>query len=495
MKRIYTLIGSYFIVLFSFAQNINPGQDAIFRTDEVATVYLTISTADSISLHAEENWYNDDYYPAQFRFVNSLMDTELTMDVGVRLRGNTSRMHPKKSYKINFRTFGGSRFVGNKHFNLKAENNDPSFLREHMSLQTFREAGVAAARSHHVQLFLNGEYVGLYLNVEQINDDFVLRRFDDDDGNLYKCRYGSSLKADNDVYNEGVFELKTNENQNDRSILHNFIQDLNSVPPGQFEEFIEADFEVDRFLKYLAVEAIVGHWDGYSYNQNNFYLYENTKTNRIEFIPYDLDNTFGIDWIPGDWARHDVLNWATTQDARPLANRILSRPKYFNQYAREIAFVLDEVFTTEQYFSQFDDYLSLLESAVEADAYFPLTFGFDMSDFYLSHTQGLGGHLPYGLKEYMNIRIESARAQISGTVASSTKAKRELVIYPNPNAGQQVYVMTEEPINQIRLYDMNGKEQAIASQQNGQFFLLTYDLPSGIYMLLIDGATHKLMVR
>ena len=78
---------------------------------------------------------------------------------------------------------------------------------------------------------------------------------------------------------------------------------LNHTPEAQFKEAIESVFNVESYLHYLAVEALVGHWDGYSYNKNNFYLYENDDTGLVEFIPYDVDNTFGIDWVGGDWGQ------------------------------------------------------------------------------------------------------------------------------------------------------------------------------------------------
>ena len=38
--------------------------------------------------------------------------------------------------------------------------------------------------------------------------------------------------------------------------------------------FIEDNFEVDLYLKTLAAEILIGHWDGYAYNHNNYYLYQ-----------------------------------------------------------------------------------------------------------------------------------------------------------------------------------------------------------------------------
>ena len=68
-----------------------------------------------------------------------------------------------------------------------------------MTLRIFREGGVPAARSFHTRVYLNGEYMGHYLNVEQIDDEFALTRFGNDTGNLYKCHWGSTLEDNGQI--------------------------------------------------------------------------------------------------------------------------------------------------------------------------------------------------------------------------------------------------------------------------------------------------------
>ncbi|MEM8567663.1 MAG: CotH kinase family protein [Bacteroidota bacterium] len=488
------------VLLFLFlgsstvAQNINPAEDEIFRPDEIAELHITMTSVDSAFLFAEENVLSEDYLPVQFRFVNSLMDSLLAFDVGIRLRGNTSRYHPKKSLKIKFKEYGGEKFYNHKSFNLKAENNDPSFVREMLSLKLFRDANVAAARTHHTKVFLNGVYMGLYLNVEQIDDEFTDTRYGEEDGNLYKCHYGASLESDNDIYDNVIFELETNKTANDRSRLEQFIQDLNLKQGGSFETLINETFEIDRFLKYLAVEALTGHWDGYSYNQNNFYLYENTQSGKIEFIPYDVDNTFGIDWIPDDWANRDVLNWAIEDEERPLVKKILSRPVYFNRYAYELKMLLNSYFTEEQLYPQFDFYQDLLAEAVEEDNYFPRTFGFDLDDFQNSYSTSLGGHLPYGLKPYVSERVASAREQVSTVVTSLGRPVSGFKFYPNPNDGRFLFLTSGKP-GTISIRDIQGRDYAFSLITSGNIIKLEYNLPVGLYLLQNGTNISKLVVN
>ncbi|NQU87971.1 MAG: CotH kinase family protein, partial [Mariniphaga sp.] len=103
------LLPSYFLQ----AQNINPGTDTIYNNQEVAVIEITMNAADKTFLLANENAHSEEYLHASVRFKNSLVDS-LLPDVGIRLRGNTSRNHPKKSFKIKFKEFDGSKFFGYK---------------------------------------------------------------------------------------------------------------------------------------------------------------------------------------------------------------------------------------------------------------------------------------------------------------------------------------------------------------------------------------------
>ncbi|MFT4523854.1 MAG: spore coat protein H [Bacteroidia bacterium] len=110
------------------AQNINPSSDLIFNSNTVARLLTTMNQGAFDSLYAEDNRFKDDYYRADFVYVNENTDT-LIKNIGIRFRGNTSRNHPKKSFKIDFKEFGGSKFFDHKKFNLKADNNDPTLAR------------------------------------------------------------------------------------------------------------------------------------------------------------------------------------------------------------------------------------------------------------------------------------------------------------------------------------------------------------------------------
>ena len=88
----------------------------------------------------------------------------------------------------------GQKWKGLEKMNLNGEHNDVSIMRSRLSNQILASAGLPCSRTSYVKLFINEEYKGLYINVEHIDDEFLQRRFmDDDEGNLYKCFWGADL--------------------------------------------------------------------------------------------------------------------------------------------------------------------------------------------------------------------------------------------------------------------------------------------------------------
>jgi len=366
-------------------------------------------------------------------------------------------------------------------------------------LETFRLANVPAARSFHSRVYINGEYMGLYLNVEQIDDEFALTRFGNDTGNLYKCSWGSTLEDNGQVYNEVLYELETNKDANDRSVLANFVKVLNQTSDEEFKTEIEKVLNIDGAIKYLAVEALTGHWDGYSYLKNNLYIYENPETGLIEIIPYDVDNTYGIDWIGRDWAMRNLSDWAKHGEPRPLNTRLLAVEEFRKLYYSELNNLLKDIFNQEILFPKFDFYEGLLTSSVVNDTYFPKTFGFSLTDFFDSHDIQVANHTPYGLKPYVTTRTEYARQQISDDYTDiPVFTEKSFTIYPNPSDGRFININYSDS-DSAPVYIFNSSGQAVQFRLENfsehSSIVFKSPLPAGIYILTSGTIHNKFVVR
>ncbi len=236
-----------------------------FDDTDVREIELTFSNP---------NWWNqllagyDDpaepWFPVRFECDGVVIDP-----VGVRLKGNSSFQHPgvKKPFKLDFSEYDSSqRFAGLKKLDLRNNFNDPTMLREKLSLDLIGQK-MPASRAVHCRLVINGEYWGLYLAAESIEKGFVQRSFGGgEDGNLFKAAphrsdllYAGPDQAD---YEED-YELVTNESTNDWTDLLNFINVLNTSSDADFKSDLSAVYDVEGWLTAAAANSLLGNYDAY----------------------------------------------------------------------------------------------------------------------------------------------------------------------------------------------------------------------------------------
>lgn len=407
----------------AFGQFHLPDFGTAFPQNEVSSIFIEIHPDSLSEMLLEENLYSDHEYPATFTFQSSGL-IETVENVGFRLRGNTSREADKKSFKVSFNTFQDLQWQGLEKLNLNAYHNDPSLMRTKLCWDMYREAGLPGSRTSYTLLYINQEFRGIYLNTEHIDEEFAKRYIDNEgDGNLYKCLYPADLNylgsnPDNykvEFFGRRIYELKTNEWQDNYSDLYWFIDNLHHLSDDEFYCEIKKFIDIETYTKYAALEVLQGHWDGYIFNKNNFYLYRSEKTNRFIWLPYDLDNTLGIDWFGENWSTKDP--YAFNNEERMLYDRLMDNETLRDLYTSYLVKYLDQFYDEDWYESKINHYYSLLNPHIENDVYYTLDYGFTPEDFEQSATAAWGNHVTQGLNAYFTQRRISALSQIenSGT--------------------------------------------------------------------------------
>lgn len=410
---IFTLITAYYE---SHSQFNTPSYDPFFSQNEIAVVKILIN-ADSLEMMLlDENLFSDHEYPATFIFQNAFLVDTLE-NVGFRLRGNTSRLAAKKSFKVSINSFGPRQWQNLEKINLNGNHNDVSLMRAKICSDMYREMGLPAARLSYTKLYINEEYKGIYLNTEHIDEEFVSKYFDQQgDGNLYKCLYPADLNYlgtnpttyQQEVFGRRPYELKTNLWQDNYSDLAQFITALHNADESGDECEIQEHFDLYSFVKYLALEMLQGHWDAYVYNKNNYYLYHNETTGQICWIPYDMDNTLGIDWVGQDWTQRNIYNFPPSGEDRLLYDVIMENPFWRSQFSQAVQEVLNRFFDGNWLQDKISLYQNLLVSEIPNDPYYPLDYGFTPDDFSNADEVAWGGHIAYGLLDYFEQRRASA---------------------------------------------------------------------------------------
>ena len=409
---------------------------------------------------------------------DTLQDT--LQDIGFRLRGNTSRSSEKKSFKVSFNTYeSGRKYYGLEKMNLNGEHNDPSIIRSKIGWDLMRSIGIPAPRSNHVEVYINGNYYGLYIQVEHIDEEFAESRFENKDGNLFKCLWPADLDyrgSNPDDYkhmqnDRRVYDLKTNTAADDYSDIAQFITVLHNVPSTLYPCEIEDIFNVYDYLRVIAADVFLGNWDGPIYNKNNFYLYHNTASDRMEYIPYDLDNTLGVDWMGRDWGTRDIYDWSKHGEPRPIYTKMIGSEELKEIYSQYMSELLQDNITGDAFVARILEIKEMITPYVENDPYYPLDYGFSIQDFHDSYQISLGGHLDYGILPYIETRRNSALQQLE---EYQQQAIINHVRYKVKNGGQDLRIrayVREQVDSVLIIYTENGGElKSLEMFDDGEHF-------------------------
>src|SRR5690606_20519884 len=119
-----------------------------------------------------------------------------------------------------------------------------------------------------------------------IRRPFLENRFRNGSGRLYEGTLA-------DFYPKAVdkLEAKTNKSENNRATIRRLADLLaqpGPLPLGEVSQLVE----LDAFLRFWAIESLISFWDGYTANQNNYFVYENPDTGKLHFLPWGADGAF-----------------------------------------------------------------------------------------------------------------------------------------------------------------------------------------------------------
>ncbi len=300
MRHLYVLLFSL-LTTTAFAQD--SGDNVLDRTvlHEVRFEYVQ----GDLYQELQDNFRPfDPFDPGPYTMANVIIDGERVDSVGVRLKGFTSFQGPalKNPFKIDFNRFvSGKRLDGLRKLNLNNATADPGMQRDVLCYQMLNDLGVPSPRTAFAQVYINGVYWGLYQMIEQVDKEFLQSNYGFDEGNLFKNKDWNNfeyLGEDVNNYNR-TYQLKTNEADDDWSGLINLMRVIRETPPEDFAEEISKVFNVDRYLRTLAVDVATNNWDSNLQHGRNWYLYEDTQSGIFHWIPWDYNLALGGDLFGG----------------------------------------------------------------------------------------------------------------------------------------------------------------------------------------------------
>jgi spore coat protein CotH len=430
MKWIKSITAIILVILILFALNnaYNNSDILIYESDSVVdTVVFPHNEVIDVNIEIDEDVYaemNANASSEEIVAANITYNGNTFYNIGIRPKGNSSLRDvansdsDRYSFKIDFNYYVDDQsFYGITKINLNNLYSDPSMMAEYLGYEMLDELDAVSSRTTYVKLSINGEYFGLYLAVEQVNDEFLIENFGNDSGELYKPDLGTGADlayiSDDGMDYTGLFP--ENKDKYDNEEIVELIKIIDSGGD------LDSVFDVDSFLKYLAVSTMTIHQDSYQGSMfHNYYLYNNEGI--FEWIAWDLNmifNGFTASHMTDDQAIQFLID-------EPVSGSMESYP------------LIQAIFENEENIEKYHEYLEILSSGyLDSDNFNEKVLSvYDMINEYVKidptafytyeeFENGLFGEdsTELGLLSFVEKRVENVAQQLSGEISSTNNGE------------------------------------------------------------------------
>ncbi|ORX57857.1 hypothetical protein BCR36DRAFT_580426 [Piromyces finnis] len=369
-----------------------PCSSKIFNLDYVGTLDLTVNEENVSLLNLmNEQPHSDIKVPFRGIYIGNNFVKNLNNDGWeLSIAGNYSRMFTKQSFKIVFKGDEDEDLdFGLRKIKLKAFPNDATMLREPISLELLKKVGIPSVRGGFARLYINSEYYGLYfledtLKKTYIRDLFHQKGKKPEIGPLfqaipYKGVYNVSLNYIDDNassypnWNE-TWDCKINGTMNgskDESFtqlinLMKLINQTDIYTLNDNEEIIHSIyniFELDIFIRLLAMDYLLGRYHSYWRNPSNFLIYYHPALKRYIIFPVDFTSSLGYKYKENGYTyKTNCTEWRPPENPEdPLIKMIMSIPYLKQLFISTLNLIIEILFNPECIFPFIDSLKSVIE--------------------------------------------------------------------------------------------------------------------------------------
>ena len=343
----------------------------------------------------------------------------------LKTRGATALYKPKQSYAVKLYDAQGES-LDHKFFGLRSDNNwildamyvDPACMRNRVSTDLWNDFAVApyhaekkkkartGTRGHFVEVFMNGEYHGLYCMTEKMDrKQLDLKKFEADStgqtqgtvhGLLYKTSqwsyavhmgHESGYKKypgyspdsySNTLGNEtwDYYELKYPDYEKeavDFAPIYNAVNFVCTASQTDFEKNVKSYFDFATARDYYLFIDLLMATDNHGKNMY-YYVYDRQSKygDLVGMAPWDLDGTWGINWAGSTSYTSDATQdfdsflWSKEHGQLGLYDKLAQSTtlSWDNYLAARYAQLREKQFNPDSLANRFASYASLF-----ADSY------------------------------------------------------------------------------------------------------------------------------
>jgi hypothetical protein len=397
--------------------------------------------------------------------------TDFEGTVGIEIRGQSSQMFPKKSYSFELRTSAGNDTTASllgmpaeEDWILYAPYSDKTLLRNSLTYYLGRRMGEWQPRDSFCELYLNGEYQGIYVLVESVKRDSCrldISKLKSDEVSGDDLTGGYIVKSDKtDGLEEDEFfrivpsqkfpnsvrfdftyvypkytDIVDNQKDYIRDYLTRTENAINSKsfsdPSDGFRKYID----VKSFVDFQIIQELTNNVDGYRFS-TYFYKDKDSKGGKLHAGPlWDFDLGYGNEDFTDFNLQTDI--WLYTKFEEQYGGRIHWWARLMDDLGYRSAFLSrwkelrKGAFSTDSIFSYIDNTIEYLGDAVGRNyEKWPIIGEYVWPNYFVGETYE--EDVEY-LKNWINERtrwIDDNILFAEGTIQNGSE--KGIIVFPNP---------------------------------------------------------------
>ena len=442
----------------------------LFDTSSILTVNILMDETDWNDMLA--NATAEEYYQCDVEVNGTAF-----YRVAIRPKGNTSLTSiasdpttDRYSFKLEFdhyvdgqTCFGLDKLILNNNFA------DATNMKEALIYDMYQYLGADASLYNYAKISVNGEYWGVYLALEAVEDSFLLRNYGVQDGELYKPdsmniggggEPGGDFKADdmdfenmtppdmdredapqppdssgerpaeNFDFPDGKGSFSMGGGGADLNYADDELDSYETIWDGEITDTTKADhkrvvtalknisegtdletyMDVDNLLRYMAVHVFSVNEDSLSgMMAHNYYLYE--TGGKLNLIPWDYNLALGGMGRSNDAT--SVVNSAIDNafSGTTFFDTLMENETYHSQYYAYLQQLVSEYIGGGGFDAFYERVRSQIDTLVESDP-----TAFYSYDEYLTAAETF--------YQVVKLRGQSIQGQLDGTIPSTEAAQR-----------------------------------------------------------------------
>ncbi len=320
----------------------------------------------------------------EFNYVHADLEFEGQnfKDVAVRYKGNgtfmQSRGSLKRSLKVDFNKFvKGQKLAGISKLNFHNNVTDASWMNEVLSHRLFRDAGVPASRTAYARVYVtvpgkfDKKYVGLYSLVEDVDNNFAEENFDTKKGAIFKpvtpnpfADLGDNWKNYNQTY-----DPKTDLTPEQKKRVIDFCKLVTTSSDRDFAAQAGDYLDLEEFARFMAVTVWLSTMDSILGPGQNYYVYLHPQTRKFQFMPWDLDHSFGqFGMMGGQEQRENLSIHRPWRGENQFLERVFKVESFQKLYLARLDEFNKTIFKPERFYQQVDEIAAAIRPAVQEES-------------------------------------------------------------------------------------------------------------------------------